>query len=94
MNTLFGTLLTLLSFSVNAEYRVYQYIVKNKVPTGPENQASYTVSTLNPRAYLAYHGGDPLITIDLLRTWICPGYTGKKETCKSPYKKLLEEALP
>ena len=78
-----------------AEYRVYQYTIKNM--NKDNNQSSnikYIKSTLNPVAYKAYHGGGNSLQIDLLRTWICPGYTGnKKDLCESPYKKLSKEAL-
>lgn len=46
-------------------------------------------STLDPVSYIAYNGGQELLAVDLLRTWICPGYTGgAKQTCKSPYEKI------
>lgn len=89
------SILILFSFSAQAEYRVYQYIVKNKVSSSPETvDANIKVSTLNPRAYLAYNGGGDLINVELLRTWMCPGRTaGFKDLCPSPYKKLKLEDL-
>lgn len=46
-------------------------------------------STLDPVSYTAYNGGNSMLSVDLLRTWICPGYTGgSKATCDSPYGKL------
>lgn len=80
---------TLFSLNTFAEYRVYQYIVTNKVDSSFEQPKSYTVkSTLNPNMYLAYHGGSQLINIDLIRTWRCVGNTSKKKICPSPYAKL------
>jgi hypothetical protein len=77
------------SLSVHAEYRVYQYIVKTDDPfaVATKAKAQYIVSTLNPQMYQSYHGGK-LITIEMLRTWMCPGYTGQaKRVCGHPYDK-------
>jgi len=80
--------LTLLaSFPALAEYRAYQYIVKSSDPyaMATRAQSQYIVSTLNPQMYQRYHGGS-FITVDLLRTWICPGYTGRRQkSCNHPY---------
>ncbi len=82
-------LLILLISSAQAEYRVYQYLIQNK-DTYQEKEITYEIlSTLNPVAYKTYHGGD-VIKLDLLRTWVCPGHTGRKEFCPSPYAKLSE----
>lgn len=77
------------------EYRVYQYSVKNKINTSKDQpNAKFLLSTLNPVSYLAYNGGSTLITVDLLRTWICPGHTGNRiDFCPSPYDKVLERLL-
>lgn len=83
----------LLSMSAHAEYRAYQYLVKSNDPyaVATKAPAQYIVSTLNPQMYKSYHGGS-FITVDLLRTWICPGYTGKNQkVCDHPYDK--QEAL-
>jgi hypothetical protein len=72
-----------------AEYRAYQYLVKSNDPYAVATNAKgqYIVSTLNPQMYKSYHGGS-FITVDLLRTWICPGYTGKgQKICDHPYDK-------
>lgn len=85
----------LVSTNSLAEYRVYQYTIKNtnQLNSSP-SELKYIKSTLNPIAYKAYHGGGSSIQIDLLRTWICPGHTGnKKDLCESPYKKLSKETL-
>ncbi len=82
----------LLTFSAFAEYRAYQYIVKSNDPyaVATKAKAQYIVSTLNPQMYKSYHGGQ-FITVDLLRTWICPGYTGKgQKICDHPYDKETE----
>lgn len=78
-----------LSLSAHAEYRAYQYLVKSRDPyaTATKADARYIVSTLNPQNYQRYNGGS-FITVDLLRTWICPGYTGRgTEPCDHPYDK-------
>jgi len=77
------------SISAHAEYRAYQYLVKTRDPyaTATKADARYIVSTLNPQNYQRYNGGS-FITVDLLRTWICPGYTGRgTEPCDHPYDK-------
>lgn len=77
------------------EYRVYQYIVKNKIKTAKDiPNGHYVLSTLNPVSYVAYNGGSLLIDVDLLRTWMCPGHTGKgKDYCPSPYDKIVERTI-
>ena len=82
------SLLTFLfTFNIRAEYRAHQYVITNK-----QSDEDYTiVSSLNPRAYLAYHGGSESIELKLVNTWLCPGYTGKKKPiCKSPEMRLAE----
>jgi hypothetical protein len=77
------------SFSALAEYRAYQYLVKSSdaYAVATKAQAQYIVSTLNPQMFQSYHGGSS-VSVDLLRTWICPGYTGqRRETCDHPYDK-------
>ncbi len=72
-----------------AEYRAYQYVVKTNDPYAVATlaEAQYLVSTLSPQMYKTYHGGS-YVKIDLLRTWICPGYTGKGlKICDHPYDK-------
>lgn len=79
-----------------AEYRVYQYVVNNLVITSPDQEKTHIrVSSLDPQSFIAYNGGMKLVSVDLLRTWICPGHTGnKQEYCPSPYAKLTKEMLP
>lgn len=77
------------SFGALAEYRAYQYLIKTQDPYAVATRANaqYIVSTLNPQMFKSYHGGN-LVTVDLLRTWICPGYTGsRKPVCDHPYDK-------
>lgn len=68
----------------NGEYRVYQYLVKNKNST--ENGPYLEKSSLDPISFLAYHGGKNSIDISLLRTWICRGNTSYIKTCSPPLK--------
>ena len=92
-------LLSLLSFlfffNIKAEYRVYQYYVASR--NGPPS-AHLVTSTLDPISYLSYHGGEESIRIDLLRSWICKGYTGERTPlCQSPlgvYLKSIIERPP
>jgi len=90
-----ATLLFLVSFSVAAEYRVYQYILKNNIKTAnDQNNSQIVISSYDPQTFISYHGGSNLVKLDLLRTWICPGHTGHRaDYCDSPYKKLNEEIL-
>lgn len=79
----------LIALEAQAEYRAYQYIVQSNDPyaVATKAPAQYIVSTLNPQMYKSYHGGSR-INIDLLRTWICPGYTGRNQrVCDHPYDK-------
>jgi hypothetical protein len=83
--------ISLSSLAANAEYRAYQYLVKNNDPYAVATKASaqYIVSTLNPSVFKSYHGGSYL-TVELLRTWMCPGYTGKgQKVCDHPYDKEI-----
>ena len=79
----------LISGTAFAEYRAYQYLVKTNDPYAVATKAApqYIVSTLNPQMYKSYHGGS-FVNIDMLRTWICPGYTGSRmKVCDHPYDK-------
>ena len=40
-----------------AEYRVYQYYVKSKNDIPTDKQSYLVLSTLDPVAYVSYHGG-------------------------------------
>ena len=84
-----------MAFMAHAEYRVYQYTLKKRIKNSPDSpNAKIVLSSLNPVAFTAYNGGNGLIQIDLLRTWMCPGYTGKKAPyCPSPYDKIIERTI-
>ncbi|MBF0207612.1 MAG: hypothetical protein HQK53_12050 [Oligoflexia bacterium] len=56
----------------------------------PQKSSELITSTLDPVSYVAYHGGQSSISVSLLRTWICPGYTDEPEYCPSPYKQLID----
>lgn len=84
-------MLVLIACPALAEYRAYQYLVRSNDPyaLATKARAQYIVSTLNPQMFKRYHGGN-MVSIDLLRTWICPGYTGKRQkVCDHPYDKAL-----
>ena len=76
-----------------AEYRVYQYMIFSTAneENNQERINKVILSTLDPVSFYAYHGERESIKVNLLRTWICPGYTGgKKVYCDSPYKELYQ----
>ncbi|AYF44444.1 MULTISPECIES: hypothetical protein [Halobacteriovorax] len=76
-------LASLLTLSIQAEYRVYQYMVSSRLQ--PQGPASVIVtSTLDPNSYVKYNGGNRSIRVNLLKTWMCKGHTGNKMPCKSP----------
>ncbi len=78
--------LSLAAPAAQAEYRVYQYLVKPKDQGSQVTaaRARAVASTLNPVAYRAYHGGSS-VDLTLMRTWMCPGYTGRgRELCPAP----------
>lgn len=83
-------ILLIVSNNVFAEYRVYQYIVKNKIQFNDSPKSHMVTSTLDPVTYVSYNGGKSIITVNLLRTWLCPGHTARKDICKSPYQKILD----
>jgi len=78
------------------EYRVYQYLVRNKITSPFDNQSYVISSTLDPVSFLSYNGGRESIEADLLNSWMCKGHTGKKDLCPSPLqtseKKLETES--
>ena len=80
-----------LSQTAMAEYRVYQYYVKSKIPTIRDVKAYIVTSTLDPVSYIAYNGGSTAIKIDQLRSWMCKGDTSKQSVCKAPFDTLAEE---
>lgn len=88
---LFIIALAILSMPAYSEYRVYQYVVKSRLKA-PHAEKGYVVtSTLDPTTYIAYHGGDSSIKVDLVRTWMCKGYTGAGAAlCAPPLEKRPE----
>lgn len=77
------------SYSAFSEYRAYQFIVKNKISIKDAPNGHLVTTTLDPVTYIAYNGGESIISADLLRTWICPGHTGyRQDICESPYGKV------
>lgn len=69
-----------------AEYRAFQYLIKSDTFTNT------IISARNPIAFRAYHGGPQQLEINLLKTWMCPGYTGQfKPICPAPEKQILDE---
>ena len=67
-----------------AEYRVFQYLVKSKHFIPRDNRPYMVTSTFDPVTYLAYHGGESSLHIELLRTWMCYGDTSLKKYCNPP----------
>jgi hypothetical protein len=92
LTILFSLMVMPVSF---AEYRVYQYAVMAQEYSVLSPQLSLVTSTLDPQTYTAYHGGPVSTRADLLRTWLCPGYTGQNALpCQAPgdQKTLTSEA--
>lgn len=83
-------------FSLNlfAEYRVYQYYAHSKIQNLTNAPYEIITSTLDPKSYLAYHGGAESIELNLLRSWMCVGNTSKQEVCTISDGRDLEEKRP
>lgn len=77
----FIILSTLVCFEASAEYRVYQYYVRSKVQNINPSKAEMVTSTLNPRSYAAYNGGNLSVDITLMRSWMCMGNTSHEDIC-------------
>lgn len=72
--------------SAVAEYRVYQYMIRNT----KEQTSSVVESTLSPNSFAAYHGGSLATKVDLIKTWRCMGNTsGHMPLCLPPEKKMV-----
>jgi hypothetical protein len=82
--TIIATIFAFLNISIWAEYRVYQYFVKSKNRFGLDQSAYLVTSSLDPVSYISYHGGASALKVDLIRTWMCYGHTGKKPICSPP----------
>lgn len=86
-------LLTLLapSFAL-AEYRVYQYQVRSRFADEYQAKPHIVTSTLDPVSYLAYHGGETSIAVDMMRSWTCEGHTGAfKDYCAGPLERSIAQ---
>jgi hypothetical protein len=78
-----------------AEYRVYQYLIMQTLKTPLDTRPYLVTSTLHPNAYLAYYGGPDSIKLNLLRTWVCKGFTGDKIIlCPSPLELISIGGVP
>ena len=88
---IFNLFLVLMIENSRAEYRVYQYSIKYKKLYEVDTKPYLITSTLDPVSYTAYHGGAGSVSVDLLRTWLCKGYTGQlKNYCPSPYERAKD----
>jgi hypothetical protein len=81
----------LVSIQAYAEYRVYQYYAHSKIQNLTETPYEIITSTLDPKSYLAYHGGKESLELNLLRSWMCVGNTSKQEVCTISDGRELEE---
>lgn len=77
-----------------AEYRVYQYYAHSKINNITNPPYEIVTSTLDPKSYIAYHGGAESVEINLLRSWMCLGNTSKEEVCTITDGHDLEEKRP
>lgn len=76
---------------ISAEYRAYQYYVKATHPYALDQKSYLVISTLNPIAYQAYHGGRVSLNVDLIRSWMCFGSTAGKRPCLPPWESFINE---
>ncbi len=81
-----GILSFLYCASTYAEYRVYQYVLKNENPNDNRSMPEIITSTFPPHSFQAYGGGRS-IQAELLGTWTCLGNTAGKSFCLSPLAK-------
>ena len=88
--TLFLLFYSQLSFG---EYRVYQYYVRSKIEGITIVAAELVTSTLDPTAYVAYHGGNESVEVNLLRSWQCMGDTSKAQICTISEGRELSDPL-
>jgi hypothetical protein len=79
------------SFNLCAEYRVYQYFTQTKLQNLTNVPYEIVTSTLDPKSYVAYHGGPESLEVKLLRSWMCFGNTSKQEVCTISDGHDLEE---
>ena len=70
-----------------AEYRAYQYIVKD--PMQPDIEPSIITTANQPNLYKSLHGNN--LDITLVNTWMCHGYTSRKKICDYPFTVSTEE---
>lgn len=87
------TLCTFFSANLFAEYRVYQYYIKSKVKNLDQVSSYLVTSTLDPKSYIAYHGGSDSIELNLLRSWMCMGNTSRGPICTISAGLELEEEI-
>ncbi|MBC7538303.1 MAG: hypothetical protein H7281_05755 [Bacteriovorax sp.] len=76
------------------EYRVFQYYVRPKIQNITIVSAELVTSTLDPIAYVAYHGGNESVEVNLLRSWQCMGNTSKAQVCSISEGRELNGAPP
>ncbi len=76
------------------EYRVYQYYVRSKIQNITPQTTDLVTSTLNPTTYIAYHGGNESIEVNLLRSWQCMGNTSNLPVCSISEGKELSGPTP
>ncbi len=58
-------------------YRVYRYLLEDKDVYFPAEVHPYIVLDVrDPLSFRAYHGGASAISIHLISSWTCEGYTG------------------
>lgn len=93
MKALFTFTALIFTSQVFGEYRVYQYYVRSKIQNITSVPSEVVTSTLNPLAYIAYHGGHESIEVNLLRSWQCMGNTSRQPLCAISDGKELTEAL-
>ena len=82
-SSLISFILLTFSYQVSSENRNYQYAIINKHFTNKgQRKTNIIIETLPPTAYTSKHGIENSTGEILLRTWLCPGVTGRLKTCK------------
>ncbi len=84
-------MIPIFSSLLKAEYRVYQYEIRPLFEQ-IRNENYIITSTLSPKNFPTYHGGESSLKITLLKSWICKGYTGGFQgLCPSPQTEFIQE---
>ncbi len=82
--TAFSILLSVISSSAFAAYRVYEIKVEHYDHSGQMERIEKVLTTLDPLQYAAFQGGDGRMKVRMQDTWYCPGDTSRRSFCPKP----------